>query len=83
MVTGSELSTAPAAVEFIDDDAKLSLTEESELDPVPAEGRPPTALELATLRRVSAPVPWPAYLVCFAELGPSRLPVLLALPPRD
>lgn len=65
MVSGPNIAVA----EFIDDDTKLSVTEEDELDHVPEEGRAPTALELATLRRVSAPVPWPAYLVCFAELG--------------
>lgn len=70
MVSGlNELVPTAPAVGFIDDDTKLSITDEDELDHVPEEGRPPTALELATLRRVSAPVPWPAYLVCFAELG--------------
>ena len=70
MVSGSTIPITPAA-DSIDEDAKLSVVEDEELDYVPEEGRTPTALELATLRRVSAPVPWPAYLVCFAELGAS------------
>ena len=55
----------------VDDDTKLSLEDGvDEVDvPVPEEGRPPTKHELATLRRVSGPMPWPAYLICFAELG--------------
>ena len=70
MVSSSTIATAPAA-NSIDEDAKVSIIEDEDLDYAPEEGRTPTALELATLRRVSAPVPWPAYLVCFAELGAS------------
>ncbi|KZV60306.1 PTR2-domain-containing protein [Peniophora sp. CONT] len=60
---------APASP-AIDDDAKISVSEDDEVElPVPEEGRKPTAHELATLRRVSGPMPWPAYLICFAELA--------------
>lgn len=68
-------STVPASP-AIDDDAKISVStgdgrdDEVELA-VPEEGRTPTALDLKTLRRVSGPMPWPAYLICFAELGAS------------
>ncbi|VDB83187.1 unnamed protein product [Peniophora sp. CBMAI 1063] len=68
MISGADSPIAPV-VESIDDDTKLSITEDDELDHVTGDGRAPTTLELATLRRVSAPVPWPAYLVCFAELA--------------
>lgn len=71
MVFGGKVVTSAPAAGFSDDDTKLSVTEEDGPDTVPEEGRAPTTLELTTLRRVSAPVPWPAYLVCFAELGMS------------
>jgi hypothetical protein len=62
-------SPAPDSL-AIDDDAKVSVSEDDEVElPVPEEGRKPTAHELATLRRVSGPMPWPAYLICFSELG--------------
>ena len=68
VATEPSVPASPAA----EDDAKLSVLEDDVVDlPIPDEGRPPTAHELATLRRISGPMPWPAYLICFAELGES------------